>query len=77
MGTLALNIALYKSLPYDSLKDLDPIGLGGTILVVLVVKKDLPAKSFTEFMAYVRANQKKVQYVMAGIGSASHRGAGC
>ena len=30
MGTLAVNIALYKSLPYDSLKDLEPIGLGGT-----------------------------------------------
>ena len=74
MGTLAVNIALYKSLPYDSLKDLDPIGLGGTNPMVLVVKKDLPAKNFTEFMAYVRANQKKVQYGMAGIGSASHLG---
>jgi tripartite-type tricarboxylate transporter receptor subunit TctC len=74
MGTLAVNIALYKSLPYDSLKDLDPIGLGGTNPMVLVVKKDLPAKNFTEFMAYVRDNQKKVQYGMAGIGSASHLG---
>jgi tripartite-type tricarboxylate transporter receptor subunit TctC len=74
MGTLAVNIALYKSLPYDSLKDLDPIGLGGTNPMVLVVKKDLPAKNFTEFMAYVRANQKTVQYGMAGIGSASHLG---
>jgi tripartite-type tricarboxylate transporter receptor subunit TctC len=74
MGTLAVNIALYKSLPYDSLKDLDPIGLGGTNPMVLVVKKDLSAKTFTEFMAYVRANQKKVQYGMAGIGSASHLG---
>jgi tripartite-type tricarboxylate transporter receptor subunit TctC len=74
MGTLAVNIALYKSLPYDSLKDLDPIGLGGTNPMVLVVKKDLPATNFTEFMAYVRANQKKVQYGMAGIGSASHLG---
>jgi tripartite-type tricarboxylate transporter receptor subunit TctC len=74
MGTLAVNIALSKSLPYDSLKDLDPIGLGGTNPMVLVVKKDLPAKNFTEFMAYVRANQKKVQYGMAGIGSASHLG---
>jgi len=74
MGTLAVNIALYKSLPYDSLKDLDPIGLGGTNPMVLVVKKDLPAKTFDEFMTYVRANQKKVQYGMAGIGSASHLG---
>ena len=74
MGTLAVNIALYKSLPYDSQKDLEPIGLGGTNPMVLVVKKDLPAKNFAEFMAYVKANQKKVQYGMAGIGAASHLG---
>jgi tripartite-type tricarboxylate transporter receptor subunit TctC len=74
MGTLAVNIALYKSLPYDSQKDLEPIGLGGTNPMVLVAKKDLPAKTFAEFQAYVKANQKKVQYGMAGIGAASHLG---
>lgn len=74
MGTLAVNIALYKSLPYDSMKDLEPIGLGGTNPMVLVVKKDLPVKTFAEFQAYVKANQKKVQYGMAGIGAASHLG---
>ena len=37
-------------------------------------KKDLPAKDFKEFQAYVTANQKKVQYGMAGIGAASHLG---
>lgn len=74
MGTLAVNIALYKSLPYDSVKDLEPIGLGGTNPMVLVTKKDLPAKNFAEFQEYVKANQKKVQYGMAGIGAASHLG---
>ena len=74
MGTLAVNIALYKSLPYDSQKDLEPIGLGGTNPMVLVTKKDLPAKTFQEFQAYVKANEKKMQYGMAGIGAASHLG---
>jgi tripartite-type tricarboxylate transporter receptor subunit TctC len=74
MGTLAVNIALYKSLPYDSQKDFEPIGLGGTNPMVLVTKKDLPAKDFKEFMAYVKANEKKTQYGMAGIGAASHLG---
>jgi tripartite-type tricarboxylate transporter receptor subunit TctC len=74
MGTLAVNIALYKSLPYDSQKDLEPIGLGGTNPMVLVAKKDLPVKTFAEFQDYVKANQKKVQYGMAGIGAASHLG---
>jgi tripartite-type tricarboxylate transporter receptor subunit TctC len=74
MGPLAVNIALYKSLPYDSQKDFEPIGLGGTNPMVLVTKKDLPAKTFPEFQAYVKANEKKVQYGMAGIGAASHLG---
>lgn len=74
MGTLAVNIALYKSLPYDSQKDFEPIGLGGTNPMVLVTKKDLPAKTFHEFQTYVKANEKKVQYGMAGIGAASHLG---
>jgi tripartite-type tricarboxylate transporter receptor subunit TctC len=74
MGTLAVNIALYKSLPYDSQKDFEPVGLGGTNPMVLVTKKDLPAKNFQEFVAYVKANEKKAQYGMAGIGAASHLG---
>jgi len=74
MGTLAVNIALYKTLPYDSQKDFEPIGLGGTNPMVLVAKKDLPAKDFKEFETYVKANQKKAQYGMAGIGAASHLG---
>ncbi len=74
MGTLAVNIALYKSLPYDSQKDFEPVGLGGTNPMVLVTKKDLPAKTFQEFQAHVKANEKKVQYGMAGIGAASHLG---
>ncbi len=42
--------------------------------MVLVTKKGLPAKDFKEFEAYVKANQKKAQYGMAGIGAASHLG---
>ncbi len=74
MGTLAVNIALYKTLPYDSVKDFEPIGLGGTNPMVLVTKKGLPVKDFKEFAAYVKANEAKVQYGMAGIGAASHLG---
>jgi len=74
MGTLAVNIALYKSLPYDSVKDFEPIGLGGTNPMVLVAKKGLPVKDFKEFQAYVKANEAKTQYGMAGIGAASHLG---
>jgi tripartite-type tricarboxylate transporter receptor subunit TctC len=42
--------------------------------MVLVAKKGPPAKDFKEFEAYVKANQKKAQYGMPGIGAASHLG---
>jgi tripartite-type tricarboxylate transporter receptor subunit TctC len=74
MGVQAVNIALYKTLQYDSQKDFLPVGLGGTNPMVLVVKKDFPAQNFAEFMAYVKANEPKISYGMAGIGSASHLG---
>jgi len=38
----------------------------------LAVRKDLPAKTLPEFIAYAKANQKKMQYGSAGIGSATH-----
>ena len=39
---------------------------------VLVVRKDFPANTLPEFIAYVKANQAKLQYGSAGVGSATH-----
>lgn len=74
MGVQAVNIALYKELPYNSRTDFLPVALAGTNPMVLLVKKDLPVKDFAEFLAYNRANHQKMSYGMAGIGSASHLG---
>src|SRR5258705_11440918 len=40
--------------------------------IVLIVRKDLPAKPLAEFATYAKANQAKMQFGSAGVGSGSH-----
>ena len=68
----ATNPSLYKKLPYDTLKDFEPVGLVAELPMTMVAKKDFPANSFKELVAYAKANKTKVAYANAGVGSASH-----
>lgn len=64
--------ALYRNMKYDATKDLEPIGLVVEVPMTMVAKKDFPAKNYSEFVSYLKANKAKVSYAHAGIGSASH-----
>lgn len=64
--------ALYRKLPYDPIKDFEPIGLINEVPMTLVAKKDFPAKDLKELVAYVKANKGKVNLANAGLGAASH-----
>jgi tripartite-type tricarboxylate transporter receptor subunit TctC len=68
----ATNPTLYRKLPYDTLKDFEPIGLVADVPMTLVAKKDLAPSTFKELLAYLQANKDKVAYSHAGTGSASH-----
>ena len=68
----ATNPALYPNLRYDPVKDFEPISLVVELPSVFVAKKDLPSANFVDLIAYVKANQDKVTYAHAGIGSAAH-----
>jgi tripartite-type tricarboxylate transporter receptor subunit TctC len=57
---LAINVAMVKNLPYDPRRDLTPISGVSFMNHVLVVKSDLPAKTFPEFVAYARKNPGKL-----------------
>lgn len=72
IGTHVANVALFKKLPYDPLTDFEPIGLAGTAPTILVGRTSLPASDLKEFVAYAEANQGKVTYGSAGLGSISH-----
>ena len=77
LGTIAThaNPQLYADKPlYDPLTDFTPVALIAEIPLVLIVRKEFPANTFEEFVAYARANQGKLNYGSAGVGSAAHLG---
>ena len=64
--------ALYRTLPFKPMEDLEPVGLINDVPMTLVARADFPAKDFKEFLAYVKANKAKINYANAGLGAASH-----
>lgn len=77
LGTIAThaNPQLYVDKPlYDPQADFDNVALIAEIPLVLIVRKEFPANSFEEFVAYAKANQGKLNYGSAGVGSAAHLG---
>ena len=71
-GAFSVNPHLYTKLPFDPVKDLVPVAAAARILVFLVVRPDLPAKSVDEFVALARANPGKLTYGSPGSGSSPH-----
>jgi len=72
IGTLAVNPYIFPKLPYDPVKDFQPISLLAKVPSLYVVHPDFPAKNLKEFVQYVRANPGKFGYGSAGNGSAGH-----
>ena len=68
----AIQKYLYKSVPYDYLKDFEPIILYARSALVFVVSPDLPVSSVKEFIAYAKASPKPVSYGTSGVGAAVH-----
>ena len=71
-GPMASNVSLYKTLPYDPVKDLVAVARTTTSPSVLAVHPSVPANNLKEFVAYLKANPKKVNYGTSGIGSSPH-----
>jgi tripartite-type tricarboxylate transporter receptor subunit TctC len=71
-GPIAINVSLFKSLPYDPLKDLAPITLVVTTPQFLVVHPGVQVKNAAEFVARAKAEPGKMSYGSVSIGSASH-----
>lgn len=70
--SLAVNVTLYSRLPYDTLKDLEPVSLAGRQPNILVVHPSLPVKSVKELLALARAKPGALTFASGGIGSSSH-----
>ena len=74
VGTQAQNQSLFKRPAYNSMTDFAPVALMVEAPLVLVARKDLPAKDMKEFVAYAKTNKDKMQFASAGTGSAIHLG---
>jgi tripartite-type tricarboxylate transporter receptor subunit TctC len=72
MGTQGAAPALYPNLKYDPAKDFVPIGMAAGTPIVIVAKKDFPAKDLKGFIEHVKKNSDKLNMAHAGVGSVSH-----
>ena len=73
VGPLAVNASLYKSMPFDNLKDLAAITQVADVPNMLVLTpRAMPVVNFREFMALVKANPGKYFYGSTGSGTSSH-----
>lgn len=73
--SLAINPAIYPRMPYDTLKDLAPVGMVAASQHVLVVNNEVPARSLKELLALLRARPGQLTYGSAGSGSTFHMSA--
>jgi tripartite-type tricarboxylate transporter receptor subunit TctC len=71
-STLAVNQTFYRNPLYNAVTDFAPVALIAESPIVLVARKDLPANNLQEFIAHAKANQAKMQYGSAGVGSSVH-----
>ena len=69
---LAVNPALYRKLPYDPVRDFEPITLLATGPYILVVHPSLPVRSVKELIALARARPGQLTYASSGNGSGGH-----
>lgn len=71
-GGFAVNPAIRKDLPYDSLKDLSPVTQLASSPLVLCVHPSFPARSVKELIAVLKARPGEVNFGTSGNGSPPH-----
>jgi tripartite-type tricarboxylate transporter receptor subunit TctC len=72
IGTHAVNQSLFKSMPYDTLKDFVPIAHVLDAEGLLVVNPSVNAKTVPELVALARSQPGKMSYASGGLGTTSH-----
>jgi tripartite-type tricarboxylate transporter receptor subunit TctC len=72
IGTHSIGQSMHSKPPYDAATAFQPVILVADAPLVLIVRKDLPVKTFQEFVAYTKANQGKMQFGSGGTGTSSH-----
>ena len=71
-GGIAVNVSLFKKLPYDPARDFAPITLVGRQPYMLIVHPSVPAKSVAELVKLAKSVPGRISYSHTGVGSATH-----
>src|SRR5580692_7593413 len=74
-GTHGINPSLYKKVPYDAVRDFDPVVFISTSPNVFVANPKFPANTIAELVEYAKKNPGEVNYGSAGIGTTTHMSA--
>jgi tripartite-type tricarboxylate transporter receptor subunit TctC len=61
-----------QKVPYDPLKDLQPVSIAALVPVALIVPSSSPARNFAEFAQYAKSNRGKLSFGSLGNGSTAH-----
>jgi tripartite-type tricarboxylate transporter receptor subunit TctC len=71
-GSVSINAHLYNNLKFNFLRDIVPIAAISRVPLVMEVNLKVPAKTVSEFIAYVKANPGKIAAGSGGTGSSAH-----
>ena len=69
---LVINPNLYGTVPYDPIKDFDPVTLAVASTTVLAIHPSVPAQTTRDLVALIRANPGKYSFSSPGTGTPSH-----
>ncbi len=71
-GTMVINPFVFPKIPFDTVKDFAPVTKLGDAALVLVAHPSVPAKTFSELLAYSKANPGKLSFGHSGTGATTH-----
>lgn len=72
ISTHAINVSLYKNLPYDPVKDFEPVSLTAMLPNVLMVDPKLGVNSVQELIALLKRDPSKRTFASSGAGTSTH-----
>lgn len=72
VSMLAVNVSIYRALPYHPERDFAPVSMLGSTPYLLAVHPSVPARSVAQLIAHAKANPGKLNFGSSGVGSGGH-----